>query len=278
MARILAISSYVASGHVGLAAIVPVLQAFGHEVIAVPTVVLSCHNGHSHVRGVAMEAGDIAGILSALRANGTLESVDAVITGYMPNAEVTELVAEELERLATMLPEMLYLCDPVLGDDPDGLYVVEDVARTIRDRLLPIADIVTPNRFELTWLTGVAVENANDADLAADSIGVELVVVTSVPAESGMIANVSSDSNEALMFATSRLAAVPHGTGDVLAALVLGHVLAGCGFGEATAKASAGVQVVIEDSLDADELHLVAGLSQIVEAESLPAQVVVGDD
>ncbi|MCB1527451.1 MAG: pyridoxal kinase [Hyphomicrobiaceae bacterium] len=274
MARILAISSYVASGHVGLCGIVPVLQAFGHEVISVPTVVLSCHNGREHVRGVTLEAGDIAGMLSALRANGTLEALDAVITGYMPSAEVTELVAAELERLAEALPDLVYLCDPVLGDDPDGLYVLDDVACTIRDRLLPLADIVCPNRFELAWLTGAGVHNANDADIAADSLGVELAVVTSVPAVDGQIANVSSDSDNAFTFTTPRLPAVPHGTGDVLAALLLGHVLSGCELTEATARASAGVQMVIADSIGAHELELVAGLSRTVEVQGMPGEEV----
>lgn len=269
MPRILAISSYVASGHVGLAAIVPALQAMGNEVIAVPTVVLSCHYGHRHVGGVGIDAEGLDRMLDALWRNGSLDDIDAVITGYMPDAEVVSRVAIELDRIAQTGRDILYLCDPVLGDDPGGLYVPDAVAGAIGERLIPFADIVTPNRFELQWLTGEPVGNAREADLAADAIGADLVAATSIPASGDRLANVMSDATEAWQFPGPRLAGVPHGTGDLFAALLLGHRLAGNDNAQSVARAAAGISHVIANSIGQAELALSSSLAGAVSA--LPA-------
>lgn len=273
MARILAFSSQVAFGHVGLSATVPALQAMGHEVIAVPTVVLSSHFGYEAVSGFSVTPDQVHGIIDALAVNGWMGTVDAVMTGYMPSVELVEGLAQVLSRLGSDRPDVLYLCDPVLGDDPHGLYVPEEVAGAIRDLLVPLADIVTPNRFELSWLTGESIETAAEADTAADLIGADLVAVTSVPAGNGQIANLMSDMQDALQFTTPLRTNVPQGTGDLFAALVLGHILAGAPHGDAVARASAGVQTVIEESIGAGELRLVSCIAHAVEvppAEAMP--------
>lgn len=267
MARILAISSHVAYGHVGLAAIVPALQALGHEVIAVPTVVLSSHYGYNTVNGVRLDAGQVGGIVDALVTNGWLETADAVLTGYMPSVEVAEGVARVLGRLGETNPEILYLCDPVIGDDPHGLYVPEGVAVAIRDGLVPLADIVTPNRFELEWLSGMPVRSAADADLAAEEVGADLLVATSVPAGEGLIANVFSDEESTGQAVHKIESKVPHGSGDLFAALLLGYLLDGFDNAEAVARASAGIRTVIEASLGEGELQLIESLDEAISVD-----------
>ncbi|MGD9785729.1 MAG: pyridoxal kinase [Hyphomicrobiaceae bacterium] len=264
MARILAVSSYVACGHVGLAAIVPALQAFGHEVVAVPTVVLSNHYGHAHVGGSPVETDRLSSMLKALAANRMLDRIDAVITGFLPSAGAVAVIADALESIGTANAGLPYLCDPVLGDDPGGLYVSEDAAAAIHDRLVPLASIVTPNRFELEWLTGLPVATAQEADAASSAIGADMVAATSIPAGEDMIANVLSTKREAQAFASPRLAGVPHGTGDLFAALLLGHRLNGAPCSQAVARASAGVETVIAGSLGAPELRLVESLARAV--------------
>lgn len=270
MARILAFSSYVASGHVGLSAIVPALQALGHEVVAVPTIVLSCHYGHAHVGAMAVDSTDLDRLLLALRANGALDEIDAILTGYLPGVAVVGRIADELDRIADQCPDALYLCDPVLGDDPKGLYVSPDVAAAMRDHLVPNADVMTPNRFELGWLSGTDVRNPEAADHAAEATGAAFVAITSVPVGNGLIANVLSDGEEALMYATPRLNHVPHGTGDLFAALLLGHLLSGHDHAQAMALASAGVQAVIGESIGSSELRLVASLDSLASASPAP--------
>lgn len=266
MARILAISSQVAFGHVGLSAIVPTLQAMGHEVIAVPTVVLSCHYGYRDVGGFNLTVDQVAAIMGGISANGWHTSLDAVITGYMPSLDVIEALASALGRLDSHSPDILYLCDPVIGDDPGGLYVPEEVAAGIRDLLVPLADIITPNRFELEWLSGVPVHDAVSADAAAGAIGADLVAATSIPAGAGLIANVMSAEDMAGLVVHPVHKTVPHGTGDLFAALLLGYMLDGQGESEALARASAGVEAVVNASLGQYEMRLLDTLDLVLAA------------
>lgn len=275
MARILAISSQVAFGHVGLSAVVPTLQAMGHDVIAVPTVLLSSHYGYPQVGGFNLDSSQFGGIIDSLAANGWLEDVDAVLTGYMPALEIVEGMARVLERLGATNPDVLYLCDPVVGDDPDGLYVPEAVAAGLRDMLVPQADIITPNRFELQWLSGLPVADASAADQAAVTIGSELVAATSIPSGAGQIANVLSTEDMAGKVLQPLLSNVPHGTGDLFAALLLGHLIDGQGESEALARASAGVEAVVKVSLGQPELRLIANLRRAIEALPAPLEPLV---
>lgn len=272
MARILAISSQVAFGHVGLNAIVPTLQAMGHDVIAVPTVVLSCHYGYRDVGGFNLTADQFAAIMGGISANGWHTSLDAVITGYAPSLDVVEALASALGRLDQHHPEILYMCDPVMGDDPGGLYVPEEVAAGIRDLLVPLADIITPNRFELEWLSGVHVKDAVSADAAAGAIGVELVAATSIPAGAGHMANVMSAEDMAGQVVHPRHKNVPHGTGDLFAALLLGYLLDGQGESEALARACAGVEAIVNASLGQHEMRLLDTLDLALAA--LPGELI----
>ncbi len=267
MARILAISSFVSHGHVGLAAMTPVLQALGHEVVGVPTVVLSNHRGYEACGGFALSARQLGEILQGLKSNGWLEDIDAVVSGYVADAGQAELIAATIERMAEAGNDFLYVCDPVLGDDPKGLYVPEELAASVRDDLVPLADFVTPNRFELGWLTGAEVLDADGADAACEMLDVDIVVATSIPAGEGRIANLFSDSETALTAVGRRYEGVPNGTGDVLAALFLGHVLNDVDETEAFAMAASGTNLVIEASLGAEELRLVPNLRAAVAAE-----------
>ncbi|MEO1281189.1 MAG: pyridoxal kinase [Pseudomonadota bacterium] len=269
MARILAINSFVAHGHVGLSAMVPVLQGLGHDVMAVPTVVLSNHYGYDACGGFQVSAKQLETMLSGLMTNGWLDEIDAVVSGYMAETDQVELLAGGIEKLADSGREFLFICDPVLGDDPNGLYVPEDIAKGIRDDLLPMADIVTPNRFELAWLSGTDVTDAETADTAAEILDVDLVVATSIPAIDGRLASLISGADVAMQSVTAKHDGVPHGAGDLFAALFVGHVLNDCDDTEALARAAAGVDVVIGESLGGEELKLVPNLLRATKAEPL---------
>jgi pyridoxine kinase len=232
MNRTLVISSQVASGHVGLSAIVPVLQAFGHEVIAMPTVILSNHPGHPHVSGQRIEAGTLRQMLDALEHNGWLADVSTILTGYLPTAEHVEFAADTIRRISALrrakldAAEPTVVCDPVLGDSPKGLYIDQAAAIATRDSLVPLADIILPNAFELGWLTGRKIGNVDEAVAAARAVG-KSVLATSVPTSEPRIkANVlvaSQAAGDAPVDAiTVRFAerdGVPNGTGDALSAL-----------------------------------------------------------
>jgi pyridoxine kinase len=175
MARVLAISSQVVYGPVGLNCIVPALQSGGHEVLAIPTILLSNHPGLGKPEGKATAASELTAMITALEKLDAFENLDAVITGYFASAEQIEIVAALIERLKCKI----IMVDPVLGDH-GKLYVGQAVAEAIRDHLLPFATILTPNAFELSWLSGLPTRNSVEAIQAARSLKVNEVIATSV--------------------------------------------------------------------------------------------------
>jgi len=270
MARILALSSHVAFGSVGLAAIVPALHWLGHEVIDMPTVLLSNHPGYPRFAGDPVLPGQIAAMVDALEANGWLADTAAVITGYLPSpAHVTE-ARSAVERVRRANPGALYLCDPVFGDEPDGLYLSETTAAAIRDELLPFASLTTPNGFELSWLAGLPVGDAAEARQAAWALGVPAVLATSVPASDNRLANVLVSSDESIACYVSRRPSAPHGTGDLLAAMYLGRLLNGDAPAAALAAAASAVEASVAASHGRHELPLAAAGALWANARPLP--------
>ena len=258
MARILAISSFVAHGHVGLSAILPALTRLGHEVIALPTILLSNHPGQARFAGTEVDPASLRRMLDALDANGCLAETDAVMTGYMPSPAHVRFAQDAVTRVRTRPAGALILVDPIIGDDPKGLYVDKAVAVAIRDQLLPIADVATPNRFELGWLAGRPVEGLESALAASEALVVPVMLATSIPAPQNRLATVLIDNGHAHACVVPRLDGVPHGTGDFLAALFMAARLRGASNVEALAVAAGGTATAIAASQGFRELQLVA--------------------
>ncbi len=272
MSRILVISSWVARGHVGLSAAVPVLNGLGHDTVALPTVMLSNHLGHPHCAGAAVPVAQLEAMFEALAANGWLADIAAVLTGYFPSADHVVFAAQAVARIRGENPNVHVCCDPVLGDDPDGLYVPSDVADAVRARLLPLCRTVTPIRFELEWLSGMPVACATDAAAAARGLGPELALVTSVMAGTGEVANVLVTDSEAWTTATPWREGVPHGTGDVLAAAMLAGLLDGSAPADALARSVAQVDAIIAASVGADELQVTGSRGLWMAASAVTAR------
>ncbi|MEL7114375.1 MAG: pyridoxal kinase [Pseudomonadota bacterium] len=215
--RILVISSRVAAGHVGISAAEPVLHRLGHEVIGLPTVTLSNHPGFPHVAGARTEPEVLAAMAQSVLANGW--TPDTVLTGYMPSAEAAEVTADIIAGLT----DARVVVDPVIGDDPGGLYIAEEAAAKVRDRLVPLADVITPNRFELAWLTGHDVATVGDAFAAAQVLSAD-VYLTSPPLGDNRTGCLAVSDAAAKLYETETSADVPHGVGDVFSALIAaGH-------------------------------------------------------
>jgi pyridoxine kinase len=270
MARVLAISSYVAFGSVGLAAIVPALQWLGHEVIALPTVVLSNHPGYPRFAGETIPAAQIGAMLEAMEANGWLADTAAVISGYLPSPAHVAEARSAVERVRRANPGAFYLCDPVFGDEPEGLYLSEATAAAIRDELLPLASLATPNRFELAWLAGLPVGDPPEARQAAWALGVPSVLATSIPASDNRLANVLVLKDEAVVCYVGRREKAPHGTGDLLAAMYLGRRLYGETPANALSAAASAVDASVAASSGRDELPLAAADALWASARALP--------
>jgi pyridoxine kinase len=259
---VLSIQSEVVRGHVGNSAARFALQRLGLDVWAVPTVLLSNHPGHGQFRGEATSAAAMAALIDGLDAHGWLARCSGVISGYLGAAEQARVVADAVRRVKAQNRHAVYLCDPVFGDD-DGAYARPGVAEAMARELVPLADIVTPNRFELSSLTSKRIEGANDAVAAARTLGKAETVVTSVPFEGGRIGTVAVTREGAWAVAAPRIALVPNGSGDLLAALYLAARLQGRDAAGALSTACSAVDGVLRASAGADELRLVAAQAEI---------------
>ena len=224
---VIVVSSHVVRGAVGNRAAVFALESLGFPVWAVPTVTLPWHPGHGRATRLVPDEQGFAALIADLVNAPWLGEVGAILTGYLGSATQAAPVAALINALKALNPDAVYLCDPVIGDT-SGLYVPEATAAAIRDHLMPLADIATPNRFELGWLSGCSLEDNNAVIEAALQLAAPTVVATSAHAMmSGSTGNLLVKSNETIM-AEHRLVDGPtNGLGDLTSALFLARHLSG---------------------------------------------------
>lgn len=223
---ILSISSQTVAGTVGNSVTSFVLQCLGHRVWSIPTSLNSNHGGHPDALRQPVDEATVEGLIGNLEANGWLAACDAVFTGHFSSVGQITIAEAWISRLKARRPDLIYCCDPVIGDDPAGLYVVEEIALAIRDRLLPLADIASPNRFELEYLGGHPCTTPDSAAELAKLLQVDTVLATSVPSGDELTTLCCTES-EVFSRSSPFLDPVPKGTGDLLVALFLGHRLSG---------------------------------------------------
>lgn len=149
----LVITSQVVRGRIGARASVFALERLGHPAWFLPTITLPWHPGHGKSSRIVAESDDFSALLDDLKRSTWLPELGAVITGYLGAPHQAGALAELIGEIRTQNPNLLYCCDPVIGD-VGGLYVGAETAEAIRDQLLPLADLMTPNLFEFNWLTG----------------------------------------------------------------------------------------------------------------------------
>lgn len=247
--EVLVITSQVVRGAVGGRPSVFALERLGFPVWFLPTVLLPWQPeqgiGHREVpsdASFAALAGNIAGA-------DTLANVSAVISGYLGSPGQAGEVARLVRAVRKANPDMLYLCDPVIGDQ-SGLYVPEATATAIRDRLLPLADVATPNLFELEWMTGGRLESETQAIAAARALGPARVLVTSSPAlRRNSVANLLVTARGAIAAEHGLVPDAPKGTGDLIAALLAANLLAGLDDETALKRAAASVFELVARSV-----------------------------
>ncbi|MEO1397596.1 MAG: EAL domain-containing protein [Pseudomonadota bacterium] len=221
---IIVISSHVVRGTVGNRAAAFALETLGHPVWAVPTITLSWHPGHIAKAGLPTRLtatpDEFSALLSSLQTAPWLPEVGGVLSGYLGNAEQADAIASLVDAARLANPALVYAADPVIGDQ-DRLYVPQSVAEAVRDTLLPKADIVTPNPFELAWLMGEdAPKTPHGVGALASELsqrwGVGSVLATSAPAMlGGHTANLLVQQNEAHMAEHRAFDEVPNGLGDL---------------------------------------------------------------
>ncbi|WFE66163.1 pyridoxal kinase PdxY [Micromonospora sp. WMMD714] len=271
--RILSIQSSVAYGHVGNSAAVFPLQRLGHEVWPVLTVHFSNHTGYGAWRGPLLAPADVAEVIEGIADRGVLGSADAVLSGYQGDPAMGAVILAAVERIKAANPAAVYCCDPVMGDTGRGMFVRPGIPEYLRDVVVPRADIITPNHFELDFLAGrttTSLDAVLDAVDVVRATGPRHVLVTSVlhgevPAGSLEVLAVSDEG--AWSVTTPLLPISPNGGGDVTAALYLAHLRTTGSPATALERTIASVFTVLERTLAAGtrEIQLIAAQDAIAD-------------
>jgi pyridoxine kinase len=255
---VIVISSHVARGSVGNRAAVFALETLGFPVWAVPTVILPWHPGHGRATRIVPGAEQFSSLLGDLERAPWLGEVAAVLSGYLGDASQAAAVASLVAAVRATNPKALYICDPVMGDQ-GGLYVPQEIAVALRDQLLPIADIATPNRYELAWMSDARLDDIKSVIAAALVAGPPTMLVTSAPAMmAGGTGNLLLTATDALLSEHRIIERPPNGLGDLTAAVFLARLLDGQPAGKALQSTTASVFEILARtaSRGADELTL----------------------
>jgi pyridoxine kinase len=229
MLTVLSIQSAVAYGHVGNSAAVFPLQRIGVEVLPVYTVNFSNHTGYGAWRGPLIAPEDVREVVTGIEERGVLGEIDAVLSGYQGGEGIGDVIIDAVARVKAANPNAVYACDPVMGNAKSGCFVAPAIPVLLRDRVVPVADIITPNQFELGFLTGTepdTLESTLASVDAARAMGPNTVLVTSVERpdrEEGTIEMLAVDDKGAWLVATPHLPMKANGSGDVTAALFTAH-------------------------------------------------------
>ena len=224
---VIVVSSHVVRGSVGNRAAVFALETLGFPVWAVPTVTLPWHPGHGLATRIVPEPERFAALMRDLAGAPWLPEVGAVLSGYLGHPAQAEAIAGLVAAVKARNHRALFLCDPVIGD-LGGLYVPEETAAAIRDRLLPAADIATPNRYELEWLAGAPLADHSSLVAAALHAGPATMMVTSAPgSHAGALGNMLVTADQVLLAQHRAIERPPNGLGDLASALFLARRLLG---------------------------------------------------
>lgn len=227
--NILSIQSHVSYGHVGNSAAVFPLQRLGHEVWPIYTVNFSNHTGYGDWGGSPIPASEVTAIVDAMEKRGALAKVDVVLSGYQGGTDIADAILDAVARVKAANPQATYTCDPVMGNAKSGCFVNPAIPVLLRERVVPKADLITPNQFELGYLAGMEVRTLEQTLQAVDAVramGPRTVLVTSVhcpDADPGTIEMLAADATGAWVVATPYLPFKANGSGDVTAALFTAH-------------------------------------------------------
>ena len=274
--NILSIQSWVAYGHVGNASAVFPLQRLGAEVWAINTVQFSNHTGYGHWTGQVFTGEAIRALVDGVEARGVLPSCDAVLSGYVGGQDIGAAILHAVARVRPANPRALYCCDPVIGDDRDGVYVRPGITEFLRDQALPAADITTPNRFEIELLTGLPATTLDGAKAACAMLAARLhpdgpraVLLTSLRTEATPTDSIDMLATEGGDFHLLRTPLLPldlNGAGDAIAALFLYHRLASGSAAVALEAAGSSIHGLLRRTAEAGagELLTVAAQDEFV--------------
>jgi pyridoxine kinase len=266
--KILSIQSAVAYGHVGNSAAVFPLQRIGVEVLPVYTVNFSNHTGYGAWRGPLISPDDVREVLQGIEDRGVFPQIDVVLSGYQGGEGIADVILEAVKRVKAANPAAVYSCDPVMGNAKSGCFVAPAIPVLLRDRVVPAADIITPNQFELGFLTGTEPDTLESTLASVELVratGPRTVLVTSVERpdrEDGTIEMLAVDDSGAWLVQTPYIPMKANGSGDVTAALFTAHYRRTGELADALARTTSSVFDLLTRTHESGEREL-----QLVESQ-----------
>jgi pyridoxine kinase len=269
--NILSIQSSVAYGHVGNSAAVFPLQRLGVEVWPVNTVHFSNHTGYGTWRGTVMPVEAVAEVIQGIAERGVLPACNGVLSGYMGDALLGDVILDAVDRVKAANPAAVYCCDPVMGDVGRGFFVRPGIPEFMKKKAVAAATVITPNQFELEYLSDTVVGDLASVLEAVDRVkksGPAIVLVTSLcrtDAPKDRIEMLAADEKNAYLITTPLLPMTVNGAGDATAALFFIHWLRSGSILEALQKTAGTIFSVLEATLKAGarEIQLVAAQEAI---------------
>jgi pyridoxine kinase len=270
--KILSIQSAVAYGHVGNSAAVFPLQRIGVEVLPVYTVNFSNHTGYGAWRGPLIAPDDVREVITGIEERGVFGQIDAILSGYQGGEGIGDVIIDAVARVKAANPNAVYACDPVMGNAKSGCFVAPAIPVLLRERVVPVADIITPNQFELGFLTDTEPDTLESTLASVDlahAMGPRTVLVTSVERpdrEEGTIEMLAADDQGAWVVQTPHLPMKANGSGDVTAALFTAHYVDTGSAKIALERTASSVYDLLKATLDSGKREL-----QLVEAQEFYA-------
>ncbi|WP_414473690.1 pyridoxal kinase PdxY [Microvirga sp. M2] len=266
--NVLSIQSHVAYGHVGNASAVFPMQRLGVEVWPIHTVQFSNHTGYGSWKGRVFDGPAIEELVEGIAERGVLDRCDGVLSGYMGSADIGNAILSAVARVRALNPQALYCCDPVIGDVGRGIFVRPGIPEFMREQAVPAADIITPNQFELDYLSGRRTETLSDVKRAVSDVqelGPRAVLVTSVEAQetpAGTIDLVAGEGGRFWRVRTPKLSLSINGAGDAIASLFFVHYARSGSAATALAEASASVYGLLKRTEEAGSREILTIAAQ----------------
>lgn len=266
--KVLSIQSAVAYGHVGNSAAVFPLQRMGVEVMPVYTVNFSNHTGYGAWRGPLISPDDVREVITGIEERGAFPQIDVILSGYQGSEGIADVILDAVARIKEANPSAIYACDPVMGNAKSGCFVAPAIPVLLRERVVPAADIITPNQFELGYLTNTDPDTLESTLASVDlarAMGPSTVLVTSVERpdrEEGTLEMLVADDHGAWIVTTPQLPMKANGSGDVTAALFTAHYRRTGDAADALARTASSVFDLLSNTLESGEREL-----QLVESQ-----------
>jgi pyridoxine kinase len=279
--NLLSIQSHVAYGHVGNSAAVFPLQRLGVEVWPVNTVQFSNHTGYDSWKGRVFDADLIRDMVRGIDERGVLSECDGVLSGYVGSAEIGGAILDAVASVKRANPAARYCCDPVIGDAGRGVFVRTGIPEFMKSQAVPAADIVTPNQFELDYLSGGTSGTMADAVAAiaeVQALGPRIVFVTSLRTDAtpdDCVDLLAAADDGACLVRTPRLPFEPNGAGDAIAALLFMHHLQTGSIADALSLSASSMFGILSRTCEAgsSEILLIAAQEELVTpSEIFPAR------